>query len=177
MIKRVVIAALMVFGTNALGHNSDPCANALASASVTDRLNAYGFELADYSAQVGVLSFGVPEFRPAAVGLLSPLIKKLQKQLRQLRSTSDKTTQSQNLEIFEQSLAEARGEITARIAAGLDLYLQNKPDEALEYAELFAKEILRRQKPIDRGVQHPDRPMKRETLYFDGLEFGNWPNY
>lgn len=176
MIKRVVIAALMVFGTNALGHNSDPCSTALTSASAKHRLNAYGFELADYSSQIGVLTFGVPEFRPAA-NLLSPLIKSLQKQLRQLRSMSDESAQSQNLEIFEQSLAEARGEITARIAAGLELFLQNKPAEALEYTDLFAEQFLRRQKPIDRGVQHPDRPMKRETLYFDGLEFGNWPNY
>ncbi len=170
MIKYVVIIFLMLFNTGVSAHNSSKarCNADLMKAANLNRMEALALVLAEYSSENGHLSFRVPEYRPTADQVLRKVVA-LQQQLRQIRSLpADQISEALNQ--FESTLASEHGSIESSISQGKALFRQNSPAEAAQYEQ---------KQRLDRGRQHPDRPMKRETLGFgqipgmDGLN--DWP--
>lgn len=168
MIHRVVLTVLMLFSTWSVAHDNGCGEPALNSETLAQRIDAHGLKLAELSALAGLLQFRVPEFREKAGGVVTRVVA-LQLELRQVRGALSTTQQAVLLSQFEQNLRQQLPEIQSTLSQGQSLFAFNNPKEAANYGIYVNR----------RGVQHPDRPMKRETIGFgdipgvDGLQ--NWP--
>ncbi len=155
MFNRVILIMTLLFSTQVGAHqNSCP----IQLLPVSARMEAYGHLLAELASQAALLTFQMPEYREKLAPTIARIVE-LQVNLGQVRQTKPDLPdlQAALLSAFEMKLAHHQTEISSTIRTGLIMY-------GVEPA------------PLRRGAQHPDRPMKRETLRFNeipGLE--DWP--
>lgn len=154
MFKRVILIISVLISTQIQAHDSEPCSRELLPVPI--RMNAYGELLAMWVAEANLLLTARPTFRPLIQPTIDAIVS-LQLDLQRIRAANE-IYHPGLIRVFESDLFRQQNAINATLALG----------------EALMREV--KTVRVDRGAQHPDRPMKREILNFypmEGLE--QWP--